>query len=766
MRKGLLIAGLLLVSAALSRPLRAQSILPREGEVHIPVILLEFSDVPLSLEDPAAHFDAMLNREGYDKGGATGSVRDYFLENSRGAFRPVFDLYGPVTLEKKMAFYGKDILQNGRRIDDAAPEKALLEACAQLDEEVDFSVYDADEDGIVDLCIFFFAGYDQAEGGPSDAIWSHHWSIQDASEEADREALFDEVRLGNYFCSSELSGHSGTRPIGIGISCHELAHALGLPDFYDVNGAQDGYAGGLYDFSLMCRGLYNNDGRTPPFLSALERHLLGWMPQIPQIPEGDVLLGPVQEQQAYLIPSQTEGEYFVVEYRSGTGWDSPLPEGLVVYHVDRSEREIGEVPARLLWEDWRSYNSLNNLGTHPCYYVIPSSDPTSLNYASAFNPSTLVFPGTGRHLFYDPLDWEGQYAGTQLTCIELRPDAASFRVLTGGGPNVNGLVRNTQGRPVAEALVSLGGTPVTTDARGFFLLPLAGEGSYDLSAVKNGYLDTRESFSVPQGSRMACLNITLHTPGEAKHLTLEKFDPSKTSGSFAESAAIGAVQYTVDELRDYVGWQIGQVECYPYILSQDECIGDLYITVDFGPARVLNRKVENAVLGEFRPVSVDLSEENLRIPEGIGLYIGYGFEKADGNYPLSVVYPGSRGNSYWSAFSLEKSEWQEMYSSSLGQHLDLMLRAGAGEVPASSLEQMGYTYISPGKGTYRSGELYTPSLQVPEHVRVKEVEWTWDGSVLQTESFRLSRGEHLLVAKIVYEDGRREKLQTRVQVRE
>ena len=107
-----------------------------------------------------------------------------------------------------------------------------------------------------------------------------------------------------------------------------------------------------------------------------------------------------------------------------------------------------------------------------------------------------------------------------------------------------------------------------------------------------------------------------------------------------------------------------------------------------------------------------------------------------------------------------------MYSSSLGQHLDLMLRAGAGEVPASSLEQMGYTYISPGKGTYRSGELYTPSLQVPEHVRVKEVEWTWDGSVLQTESFRLSRGEHLLVAKIVYEDGRREKLQTRVQVRE
>ena len=152
-------------------------------------------------------------------------------------------------------------------------------------------------------------------------------------------------------------------------------------------------------------------------------------------------------------------------------------------------------------------------------------------------------------------------------------------------------------------------------------------------------VDTQIPFTVPQGSRMACLNLTLHTPGEASHLTLEKFDPSKTSGNFAESAAIGAVHYTVEELRDLVGWQIGQVDCYPYILSQNECIGDLYISVDFGPVRVLNRKVENAVLGEFRPVSVDLSEENLRIPEGIGLYIGYGFEKADGNFPLSVVYP-------------------------------------------------------------------------------------------------------------------------------
>ena len=175
-------------------------------------------------------------------------------------------------------------------------------------------------------------------------------------------------------------------------------------------------------------------------------------------------------------------------------------------------------------------------------------------------------------------------------------------------------------------------------------------------------------------------------------------------------------------------------------------------------------KLQVEVLGEFRRVVVDLAEENLRIPEGIDMYIGYGFEKAEGNYPLSVVYPGSRGNSYWSEFSLEESGWNALHSASLGQYLDLMLSADAGEVPAASLDKMGYLCIDPGTGNYHSGDTYTPSLLVPEYVRIHEVEWSWDGSVLKTGSFVLGRGVHLLEARLVYEDGRREKLQTKVKV--
>lgn len=746
-------------------PPQDKEIIPRRGEVHIPVILLEFADVPLTLETPLEHFQDMLNLPGYSENGATGSVRDYFLENSDNQFQPVFDVFGPVKLDKKMAFYGKDILLNGLR-DDSAPEKALLEACALLDEEVDFSLYDKDQDGIVDLCIFYFAGYDQAAGGSTDAIWSHHWSIQDSADQADRDALFDEVKLGAYFCSSELDGNSGTRPNGIGICCHELAHTLGLPDFYDVNEAENGYAGGLYEFSLMCRGLYNNEGRTPPYMNALERSLLGWLTDIPEIPEGPVVLGPVQHRQAFRIPTQTEGEYFLVESRNGTGWDSPMPEGLLIYHVDQSERLVGELPASALWQDWRKYNSINNFGSHPCFYIIPSANPSSLNYGAAYNASSLVFPGASRRHAYEPVDWEGEWTGIQLTCMENENGISQFRVLRETGAHVNGLVRNSAGKPVADVTIGLEGSlnTVKTGADGFFLLPMEGEGSFTLKASKNGYLDASVPFSTREDSRISCVFIQLHTPGEAKHTLLEKYDPQKTAGSFSESVAIGAVRFTPEELCTLSGRQLTEVVCFPYITSRDEEMGDMYVTVDFGPVRVLNKKVENPALGEFRRIAVDLTEENLRIPEGIDVYIGYGFEKADGNTPLSAVYPGSKGNSYWSEFSLEKSAWKELQSASLGQHLDLMLSADAGEVPAPSLPQMGYVCIDPGKGSYRSGETYTPALLVPDYVKLHQVEWSWDGSLLKSNSFTLSKGTHVLQASIVYEDGRREKLQMKVKV--
>lgn len=736
--------------------------LPSRGSVRIPVIVLEFSDVKLSLDDPAGHFSKMLGEKGYSEYGATGSVKDYFLENSHGFFNPEFDVYGPVTLDKKMSAYGKDIMKNGVRVDDTAPEKALLDACKLLDETVDFSVYDNDGDGIIDLCIFYFAGYDQAEGGPADAIWSHHW---DAGEDVVEDSVFDGVRVGPYFCASELKDGKGSQPTGIGSSCHELAHALGLPDFYDVNGASDGLAGGLYGFSLMGNGLYNNGGRTPPYLNAVELELLGWMEEIPLIEEGEVILRPIYEGGAYRIPTATEGEYFVIESRDGSGWDAPLPAGLVIYHADRSSREVGGTKAFILWDNWRESNAINNIGSHPCFYLIPSSDPSSLNYPSAFNPSSLVFPGTSGRLWYDPLDWEGQHGTFQITNIRLSGHEALFTVLKDAGANVNGTVVSSEGKTLSGVTVSASGAKsVNTNAAGFFTFPTEeNAGALELTFSKSGYDTVNETFTIPEGERSVCRVVVLHTPGEAKSELLMKYDPSMTSGYYPSADVIGAVRFSAAELSSLAGRQIRTIDCYPFI-SSAEGVGKMYVTVDFGPVRVLSLKVENPNLGEFKLVSIDISDENIRIPEGLDIYVGYGFSGAGENSPIGVVYPGEKGNSWWSPFSLEQSTWMEMYSATLGKHMDVMLSTTAKEAPANSLPEMGYTCIDTGKGSYSAGEMYTPALILPPGIEADGVEWKWDGSRLTTMPFRLMAGDHLLEALVNYRDGRQEKLSLTLKV--
>ena len=86
MRRGVIAAVMLLQALCLW----GQPIIPRQGEVHIPVILVEFADVPMTLVEPLQHFQNLLNQPGYEEDGATGSVLDYFTENSDGLFRILF----------------------------------------------------------------------------------------------------------------------------------------------------------------------------------------------------------------------------------------------------------------------------------------------------------------------------------------------------------------------------------------------------------------------------------------------------------------------------------------------------------------------------------------------------------------------------------------------------------------------------------------------------------------------------------------------------
>lgn len=750
MKRWLLI-GFLLLESVLGRGAPSQQALRPEGEPHIFTVLVEFRNIRFTLEDPQTCFSALLNTE----------VSTYFQENSGGLFRPVFDVYGPVLLDKPMAAYGKDLMEKGVRLGDTAPELALAEACRQLEEEVDFSSYDADGDGVLDLVLFVYAGFDQASGATADAIWSHHADVRTGKDQEVIDARFDGQALGYYFCTSELRGTEGAQVVGIGPVIHEMGHALGLPDLYDTDGAQNGLTGGMYQFSVMADGLYNRMGDTPPQLLALEKMLLGWMApeELVSLQDGWCLL-PFGK--TAVSATSTEGECFYYE---------ALPMGLLVYHVDRSEREIDGHPASYYWADWRADNRVNAYGNHPCCYVVPPADAKNYNAPSP-NPASLLFPGVGDVHGFLPEDWEGESGPQALSCIGLEETGVRFRVLESGGARIFcGLVTDQTGLPVQNALIQLFADDQLageerSDMYGYFQLETEVEtaGRWLVCVSKPGYR-TMERETDFADVRLRCEYLTLvrnHAPASTLFYT---YNPTSSSGFYSQEEKeplMVAVRFTADDLAPYVGRRLAEVVCFPYVVNP-ETLGNMYVTVDVGESRVLNQDAGKPHLGEFVPVSVPL-EEDFCISEGQELYLGYGFPETGENQPFATVYPGKWGNSFYAPFSLEKSEWKPLYQKKAGFYMDLMLQVRLEEVPAVNLADMGYACIALPKDPLRAGESLDLQVLLPKNARFSTLSWSLDGKSLAGTRLELPAGEHVLEARIRYEDAREEILRAHLRV--
>ena len=396
------------------------------GKKHYLVILVEFTNCKFTTSsNPQSAFTDLLNKKGYAANGGTGSARDYYYDNSQGLFEPVFDVYGPVRLDTTYAYYG----QNDWSGNDKRPEEALIDGCKKLDGEIDFSRYDNDGDGKVDLVFMYYAGKGEADGGSTNTIWPHQWELGSAG----KSLMLDGMVIDSYACTNEVegSGAYAGKMCGIGSACHEFGHAVGLPDLYDTDYEDNGEAGGLYSYSPMSGGSYNNDSRTPPYFCFEERIFLGWLEESDYLEfgkTGSYTLPPINENVAYRTFTDMDGEYFIYENRSKTGWDAYLPgEGLVVYHADKSSRRVtlynGATTAHDLWYNWEQYNSINENGSHPCFYIVPAASQGSLNYSYE---SRIPFPY--QHVTsYVPMSWNGVEGDITFSDIARSPGLVTLK---------------------------------------------------------------------------------------------------------------------------------------------------------------------------------------------------------------------------------------------------------------------------------------------------------------------------------------------------
>ena len=411
------------------------------GRKRFLVILVEFSDVYFKSSTANDDFTALLNQQGYDVNGATGSARDFYYDNSDGYFEPIFDVYGPVRLTNNQKYYGGNT--SSQQGSDRQPELAVKEGCEALASSIDFSRYDNDGDGAVDLVFMYYAGKGEADGGGSNCIWPHQWELTSGGISL----TLGGKKIDKYACTNEIVsyGELAGKMCGIGTACHEFGHAMGLPDFYDTDYDDNGECGGLYDFSTMCGGSYNNEGRTPPYFNLEERILLGWQTESAYSEfnvSNTYTFGSVSGNVAYRSPTDKTGEYFAYECRSKTGWDAGLPEaGLLVYHVDKSDRRVTvldnygstvSVTASALWSSWETYNAINENGSHPCFYVIPATARTSLFFADSegYTYSTgFTFTGASGRNSFTGKSWNGVESEVRLTSISYNSSTGQVTVV-------------------------------------------------------------------------------------------------------------------------------------------------------------------------------------------------------------------------------------------------------------------------------------------------------------------------------------------------
>lgn len=354
---------------------------PHTGTPTALVILADFTDQKFKHDDDQINieiFDQYLNADGAPSHEADptlaknniGSVKEYFKAMSGGSFVPNFDVKCLVHLSGPMKDYGPG------KNDDM--NKFIPEVCRLAQQQgVDFSQYDANNDGQVDLVYIIYAGYGQNfSGNDANTIWAksggNSYGTFDGKQ-VYRYGVHCELNFSPAIINSTDYNFAGVPQInGIGLFCHEFSHCMGLPDFYPTTAAaQKQFLPAMEYWDLMDNGEYTYNGYRPTAYTAWEREYMGWM-EIETLTEENkgqrISLVNIDRNggKAYRIykDGQTSGnEYIIIQNIQSYKWNVNLGNmghGMLVYHVDFDDSFL------------LANNSVNNVKGTPRMNVLPA----------------------------------------------------------------------------------------------------------------------------------------------------------------------------------------------------------------------------------------------------------------------------------------------------------------------------------------------------------------------------------------------------------
>ncbi len=269
---------------------QAVSSFPSTGTRRILVLLAGFDDAPLDNISTDVFYDNLFTN-GPEGNGL--SWKKYYMDMSNNNLILEFDVYNVGNVANTHDYYGENT--SGNPGSDAYPGRFVAEAVnsGDVNNSIDYSLYDNDGDGYVDAVIVIHQGqgeeYTGSAGINAYNIWSHRWNLSsanyfnngsagynDIAVDTNNDGIleYDGVLIKDYAIQPEYLSSPGDTTIGVFV--HEFGHILGLPDLYDTGYTTDG----IGNWGLMSGGAWlgpDGNGSQPAPLSAWSRTQLGWL---------------------------------------------------------------------------------------------------------------------------------------------------------------------------------------------------------------------------------------------------------------------------------------------------------------------------------------------------------------------------------------------------------------------------------------------------------------------------------------------------------
>ncbi|MBQ6165925.1 MAG: M6 family metalloprotease domain-containing protein [Muribaculaceae bacterium] len=457
-----------------------------------------FNDYVPSNYTPVDFYEAMVNSHDYQgftlpfgtKIDAMGSVRDFYYDNSFHQFDPHFDILGPVDVP----FACTDAHQ-------FKCDSIFFAALEALDDEVDFSQYDTDEDGTADMVFFLVAGHgSDVTANDRNYLWPHMNNFVESP-------VLDGVNFSLYACSTNMTGEEDEYRInynnvaGIGTFCHEFSHVLGLPDLYDTDSEGSGGINRQHPmtWSIMASGFRSNNGRNPAGYSLYERYALGFAQ--PTLIEGEGTISvPALEKSnmGYRMNTANDGEFFLIENRQRIKWDKNLAgPGMLIFRVDSTNVDV--------WE-----NNLVNADPSHMYYELLRA-----NFSGLSDSYNDPFPGVSGVTSITNISqpnlrtWDGKMSPFAFVNITEADSIITFDVVK---DNSKFSIEDFEKMPVGASLNERGvaGVYANWDFYGCAVVDTAQVGEGHVVAMKNGsYFNTVENLNkIPLVVRFTIYNPT------------------------------------------------------------------------------------------------------------------------------------------------------------------------------------------------------------------------------------------------------------------